>query len=132
MDEIEQVLQKVLEIHKDAMEEHKLERRRARRWIIAQLMFCAIVTASSAILIFNPPPGFAPPAGYRFPGETIFLLSLFGGTFIALLALLAWLQVLMSRQTQRTARLIVSFYELGRRVERDDKSGQQVPGSPRL
>lgn len=104
----------VLEYHKQWMVEHHEAIRRAKRRLLMYLVFCAIVTSSSIVLLVNPPEGFAPPAGYRVPGEVAFLLMLLAGTLVAFFGLLAWLEMLMRRQTERTGDLIGMAFDLGR------------------
>lgn len=99
-------------VHDEAMKDHAREIKSHRRMVIGYSIFCAVVLASSAILIWLPPPGFAPPAGFTFSGQFAFQALLLASAVIGFTVLLAYASVLMSRQTNFAKDLVEVIFVL--------------------
>lgn len=108
--------EKVLRLHTQWVDEHRNAMRNANRRLMAYLIYCGIVTASSLLFILAPPFGLKPAEGPHMPGETVFWLIVLGATIVSLFALLAWLEMLLKRQAQHAADLVSISFEMGRQV----------------
>ncbi len=85
-------------LHALAMKEH-LEKQRSRfRTLVGFFVFCFLAISSSVYLLWQPPPGFAPPTDFQISGHTSYLIFLLVGTVLGFTGLVVYAVVLIRRQ----------------------------------
>ena len=111
------IADRVQEVHDEAMKMHVREIRSQDRFLIGFVAFCALVAASSAILLWAPPPGFAPPESFVFSGHFKYQMLILISAILGFTGLLCYAFTLLARQVHISQELMKVIRALTKEVQ---------------